>query len=386
MWSFCDLLPYFKRPKRIFSRYLVSYIKPQFKILSPLLALFLLSGAIFAPFQAEASLFGLGTKVLASNEKASPTNESNSQNMDLLTPMVSPGAVVSDKKDPDIIKSDKEINVVSETALVPSTSAMGTDSDDADVSSEDITIYVVRKGDTAATIAEMFKVKVNTIYWANDLKKGDKLTEGDTLIILPTDGVKHTVLKGQTLKGIAKLYGVDVNDITSFNDILLDTSLVVGDELIIPGAEIKTTSPTKTIKQGGRLPASDKSSQRSSTGYFIKPIPCGQTQGRHDRTAVDLGCHTSGTPIKAAASGKIIFAKNGWNGAFGNLVIIQHPNGMKTYYAHQSKLNVSIGDQVSQGDIIGFVGNTGRSTGPHLHFEVRGGWNPGFDNSWASPN
>ncbi len=89
-----------------------------------------------------------------------------------------------------------------------------------------------------------------------------------------------------------------------------------------------------------------------------------------------MSCGPSGTPIKAAASGRVIFAKVGWNGAYGNLTIIQHDNGTQTYYAHQSKLAVSAGDYVNQGEVIGYVGSTGRSTGPHLHFEVRGAPNP----------
>lgn len=86
-------------------------------------------------------------------------------------------------------------------------------------------------------------------------------------------------------------------------------------------------------------------------------------------------------PVKAAASGTVKFAKTGWNGAFGNLVVIAHANGTQTFYAHLSKISVSIGQEVNQGSIIGNVGSTGRSTGPHLHFEVRGAYNPGFDTS-----
>ncbi len=326
----------------------------------------MLCGVIFAPYE-----------VRAEND--------NSQNMTLLQSSVSLALAVDTKKNPEIIKNDAQVNVVSENALLPATSAVGADSEEADMTAEDINIYVVRAGDTYEGIAKMFDVSVNTILWANDLKKGDKLVPDSILIILPTSGVKHTVLKGQTLKTIAKLYDVDVSDITSFNDISIDADLNVGDELIIPGAEIKSiVSQPKKIKQGGHLPSlRDKDSQRSSAGYFIKPIPCELTQGRHDRTAVDISCHVSGTPIKAAASGRVILAKYGKNGGFGNVVMIQHPNGMQTLYAHQSKLNVSVGDQVSQGQIIGFVGSTGHSTGPHLHFEVEGGWNPGFDNSWA---
>lgn len=317
-----------------------------------------------------ADLFGVGESASAENTSSVPTE--NLQNIALLeTSSISPA------------EEDTDINVLSENALLPATSAMGVDSEEADITADQIEVYVVKKGDTIPGIAKMFNVSPNTIVWANSLKSGEKLIEGDTLIILPVSGVKHIVLKGQTLKIIAKKYGVEVSDITSFNNISIDTELMPGDELVIPGAEIAVAPAPKTTKKAG-LPASSSGSSKSA-GYFIKPIDCRLSQGKHDRYAVDLACgagKTQGLPIKAAASGKVIFAKYGWNGAFGNLTIIQHPNGMQTYYAHQSSLNVTLGQQVNQGDVIGYVGSTGRSTGPHLHFEVRGGYNPGFNNSW----
>ena len=327
-------------------------------------------------------MFGLGDQASASETVSTSASVSNSQTIELLQSSTSLSSA-SDIKDPSVVKEDENVNIMNENALLPSTSSMGTDSDNADASIDQIEVYVVRKGDSVADIAKMFDVSTNTILWANDLKKGEKLTEGDTLIILPVSGVKHVVKKGDTLKTIAKKYGVDVFDITSFNNIDLEKGLSVGDELVIPGAEIQSAPVVTISKKKGTLPAYNDRGIKSSTGYFIKPIPCALSQGRHDRYAVDLSCHGSGTPIKAAASGKVIFAKIGWNGAFGNLVIIDHPNGMRTYYGHQKSLNVSVGQQVEQGQVIGYVGSTGRSTGPHLHFEVRGGWNPGFDNSWA---
>lgn len=341
-------------------------------------------GVFVVPIQTEASFFDsiLGNEVLAS------TVESNSQNMSILQANVSPASIIEDKKTKDTKKTGKDAEIevdedksvdISSNALVPATSGQSKDGEiDSEFSFDQISVYVVRKGDNPEQIAEMFDVTANTILWANDLKKGEKLKEGETLIILPVSGVKHTVLKGQTLKGVAKLYKVDISEIASYNDIEEDTKIAIGDELIIPGAELEV----ETIAPKKKAPSYFASNSKASGGYYIKPIPCRLTQGPHDRFAVDMSCG-AGTPIKAAASGKILFAKYGWNGAFGNLIIIQHPNGTQTFYAHQSKFAVSQGDYVSQGQIIGYVGNTGRSTGPHLHFEVRGAKNPGFDNSWA---
>ncbi|MCX6754969.1 MAG: peptidoglycan DD-metalloendopeptidase family protein [Candidatus Nomurabacteria bacterium] len=355
----------------------------QFKIISPILALFLVFGVVLAPIDVKASFLSdivLGSPVSADN---SILNGNNAQNT-ALEANISAISVV-DSKDKNSIKADTDVNILSDNALLPATSAMGTSSDEADLSADQISVYVVRKGDTVADIAKMFDISANTIVWANDLKKGATPVEGDVWLIPPVSGVVHVVTKGQTLKGIAKLYGVEVEDITSFNDIG-ENGIAVGDELVIPGAEVKgSVSTSKKVKQGGRLPSNkNKSQMRSSEGYFVNPLPgCDTTQGRHDGTAVDLSCHVAGTPIHAAAAGRVIFARNGKNGGFGNLVIIQHPNGMQTYYAHQSKLNVSIGDNVYQGQVIGYVGNTGHSFGNHLHFEVRGGWNPGWDRSWV---
>ncbi|MBP9802697.1 MAG: peptidoglycan DD-metalloendopeptidase family protein [Candidatus Pacebacteria bacterium] len=318
---------------------------------------------------------------------------SNSQNMTILEANVS--SLSSNNK--ESLDEGAPVNISGDALSVSAgPSIVSGDTEDPDASYEEISIYVVRSGDTVQTIAKLFKVSPNTILWTNDLKKGEKLTVGDTLIILPVDGVKHTVKKGDTIKNIAKLYDVSVGDIYSFNDLDEKSVLKIGDEIIIPGAELKepekktVVSKKKTsvvnvnVKTGGSFPNNYYSADNSnSTGGFVKPIPCRLTQGKHDRYAVDMSCGKSGTPIVASASGKVIFAKYGWNGAFGNLVIISHPNGTQTFYAHQSKIAVSVGDQVKQGEIIGYVGNTGRSTGPHLHFEVRGAKNPGFDNSWA---
>ena len=168
----------------------------------------------------------------------------------------------------------------------------------------------------------------------------------------------------------------------------IEADLIIGQELIIPDAEMNDTGGDKPA---ANLAASTKKDQeyyakskiKNASGYFANPLASGhKTQGLHDHNrAIDIGAPT-GTPIRAAASGTVLFAKIGYNGGFGNLVIINHPNGTQTYYAHQSKLGVHAGEKVSQGQVIGYVGSTGHSTGPHLHFEVRGARNPGADGSW----
>jgi murein DD-endopeptidase MepM/ murein hydrolase activator NlpD len=101
------------------------------------------------------------------------------------------------------------------------------------------------------------------------------------------------------------------------------------------------------------------------------------TQGLHGWNGIDLGA-ARGTPIHAAAGGTVIVARSGgaWNGGYGNYVVITHSNGTQTLYGHMKSVIVSPGQGVSAGQVIGYEGSTGASTGPHLHFEVRGAANP----------
>jgi len=235
--------------------------------------------------------------------------------------------------------------------------------------SDQISVYMVREGDTLSQIAEMYNVTVNTIKWSNDLSS-DTLMVGDTLMILPISGVKHTVVKGDTLVSVAKKYNGDIGEIMAYNSIKEGDSLAVGSIIIIPDGEVEISSPSYYA-------GSSSSDLKEYSGYYMRPIAGGvKTQGLHGHNAVDLAA-PEGTSIMAAAEGEVIIVKSGgWNGGYGNYVVIKHPNGTQTLYAHNSKNNVSVGQYVSQGEVIGFIGSTGKSTGPHVHFEVRGAKNP----------
>lgn len=317
------------------------------------------------------------------NTVSLPKIGGNSQNIALLQANVSPVSVLEDKdrKDSNTPASLND-NIVSGTSLSPATGPMGVSSenDSIDYSFDQISVYVTRKGDSISAIADMFSVSISTILWANDMKKDDKLAEGDTLIILPVSGVMHTVLKGQTLAGIAKKYDVDALDIASFNDIALNSELALGDELIIPNAEMIDVDIPK-LKTNKNNPTNNlKTTLKTLVGYFINPVPGYKrlSQRIHGNNGVDLAAPT-GAKILASASGTVLLARNGYNGGYGNMVIIKHPNGTQTLYAHQSKIATNTGDQVSQGEVIGYVGSTGRSTGPHLHYEIHGAKNNALD-------
>lgn len=263
-------------------------------------------------------------------------------------------------------------------ALVASAGPEGTLADLIDTpESDQISVYVVRPGDTLSDIGRMFNVSVNTIIWANNLKGPKDIRSGQTLIILPISGIKRVVVKGDTFKSLAKTYNADATEIAQFNGLDPASPLAVGSTVIIPGGEITSTvakkpvtgSKTKSPYVGGNLPI--------LSGYYINPAPGGHiTQGLHGHNGIDLGA-SRGAPIVAAAGGTVIIAKNsGWNGGYGNYVVVSHTNGTQTLYAHLTNTIVSPGQTVNQGQTIGYMGSTGRSTGTHLHFEVRGATNP----------
>ncbi len=344
---------------------------------------------ILPPLEVKAGFFSsiLGDEVYAGADKDNSVQaDKNSQTMSLLQANVSSASVFQDKnpgKDTkeDAIDAKATVNIVSDNAILAVTGPMGVPSSvggigSGDIDFEDMSVYVVRNGDSISQVAEMFDISIDTILSVNDMKKGDKLKEGDVLLILPFSGIEHTVAKGQTLKGIASQYKVDLDEILLANDIDVDSKLVVGEKLMIPGAGLLNDTKPKSgggsiVKKGG------SSSMPTVAGYFKNPVPNGRkSRGvTSSHKGVDIAAPI-GTPIYASASGRVLTARMGWNGAYGNMVILQHSNGTRTLYGHMTKLGTTTGAQVSQGEIIGYVGNTGRSTGPHLHFEVLGAKNP----------
>lgn len=275
-----------------------------------------------------------------------------------------------------------------------------------------ISLYTVKEGDTLSTIAAKFSITTNTILWANDLTRSSKIKVGQKLTILPITGIQYVVKKGDTISTIAKKFDGDMEEILSYNDLEDAGKIKIGMELIIPNGEIhveKKVAPTPTkatsvavkTKSTETIPANSEVLSKpasidsddvvnngavppvtvrgvNTSDYFTHPVPSSvQTQGKHGYNSVDFGAKT-GTPIVAAADGVVIVEKGAgkWYGGYGNHIVIEHDNGTQTLYAHNSKNLVNVGDTVKQGATIGLVGSTGRSTGSHLHFEVRGGINP----------
>lgn len=275
--------------------------------------------------------------------------------------------------------SSHEIVIVDESAIETTSGPVGTvlEIDEKEIADK-ISIYYVRDGDTISGIAQMFKVSPNTVMWANDLRSAKDLRKGMELVILPISGVKHVVAKGETLASIAKKFGGDTDEIIRFNDLGENPKLVVGAEILIPNGEIPTETKVKTTVATAKA---NTAGNKAYGGYFVKPTTGTKTQGLHGKfkTGVDIG-NKPGTAVYAAASGKVIISRTGgWNGGYGNYIVIQHPNGLQTVYAHLQETVVATGTTVKQGQLIGKMGSTGKSTGTHLHFEILGGvknWNP----------
>ena len=259
--------------------------------------------------------------------------------------------------------------IVDNTALAPISEESGVFVDLGKSGTGQISVYVVKEGDTLSEIATMFGVSTNTLIWANDIKRG-LIKEGQEIVILPISGVRHTIKSGDTLKSIATRYKADLDDILSYNGLSADAKIVAGEVIIIPDGVVSTSRVASTAKPGQTIVT-------ASAGYFVRPISGGKkSQGIHGYNAVDLAAPV-GTPIAASASGKVIISRTGgYNGGYGTYVVISHSNGTQTLYAHMNANRVSVGQTVSQGQVIGTVGMTGRTTGPHVHFEVRGAKNP----------
>lgn len=232
---------------------------------------------------------------------------------------------------------------------------------------DELLVYRVVAGDTLSSIAKNFGINIDTLFSANTGLK-TTIREGQEIIILPVKGALHTIVSGDTLSSIARKYGVEAQKIAEFNDIT--GPLTIGKKLVVPGGVVSGGSSS-----GGSI----ASKLPNYSGYYAIPVT-GYNWGKlHGNNGVDIA-NKCGTPVRASAAGVVRTSKaTGWNGGYGGLVVIQHDNGTQTYYAHLQRAAVIEGESVVQGQYIGDVGNTGRTTGItgcHVHYEVRGAKNP----------
>lgn len=236
-----------------------------------------------------------------------------------------------------------------------------------------VVTYIVQPGDTVSSIASKFDVSIDTIRWQNDLSSIDAIKPAQKIEIPPVTGMVHKVKRGETIFSIAKKYDVDPQQIVNwpFNTYSDDESfdLAVGQTLMVP----EGVKPAEQLWDPKRYVAQStpNAGSVSATGQFVWP-----TSGSISQQFVwyhpGLDIANRAAPsILAADAGRVTVA--GWpdNFGYGNRVMIDHGNGFTTLYAHMSSIAVSAGQTVNRGDVIGQMGSTGRSTGTHLHFEIR---------------
>ena len=340
-----------------------------------------------------ASVIGSSTQAADKTDLSTEKDDfsNNPQNISLPEPSINP--------DTKNTSDDSSINIVDGGALLPD-SLQGTDSEvNSYVSSSDnITTYTVEDGDTLSGIADKFSISKNTILYANTDIKNNTLKVGQTLVILPVDGISYTIKKGDTIESIAKNYKADVTDISEFNDISSNDDLKVGDIIIVPGGIISKKSETtkvekeqkkeaetqdnqsqekpEIVKEINKASTDEISSGNGITDGYIWPLPKGVgrvSQRLHDDNAYDFAA-PKGTPIYAIKDGTVLIADgSGYNGGYGLYVVINFKDGAQAIFGHMSKVAATSGEEVKQGDIIGYVGTTGRSTGNHVHIGIHGG-------------
>lgn len=343
------------------------------------------------PTQANAGFFSdfiasvIGPKVQAVDTSKDFTP--NSQNVPFLETSINP-----DMKS----VNNSTVSITDEGVLLPD-DMQGTDSETNSYisSSAKITTYTVVKGDTIGEVASKFGISKNTILYANTNIKNNALKVGQILTILPVDGVPYTVKKGDTISSIAKAHKADAKDISEYNDIS-DKNLKIGDNIIVPGGvvvkkveaprpivkeekdqtEVKVSVNTEEKTEKTQANPEQISEGNGITGGYIWPFPKGVgrvSQKLHDDNAYDFAA-PKGTPIYAIQDGTVLIADgSGYNGGYGLYVVVDFDDGGQAIFGHMSKVAASVGETVKKGDIIGYVGSTGRSTGNHVHIGYHGG-------------
>jgi LysM repeat protein len=239
--------------------------------------------------------------------------------------------------------------------------------------------YVVLRGDTPNSIADKFGIKTETLLGGNPrLSEESSLLQTDVeLIILPIDGVLYDVGPGDTLESVAAEFNISIDDIIAYapNNLEFPYRLYPETQILLPGAVrdifVWTPPDLSSVTGGSSYEGRGVAPVIVGTGTFIYPVNSrNYTQFYwYGHRGVDLAL-PEGSAVYASDTGTVTYA--GWNVyGYGNLIVVNHGNGYETFYAHLSGINVGPGQIVYQGNIIGASGNTGNSSGPHIHFEIR---------------
>ncbi len=339
---------------------------------SLLLIICILSKPTYAHAGFFSSLFGGGAQASETVIKEDTAVIHNSQTIPLPESSINP--------DLKSIKEAKTITIVSNEALLPNNSPLDTDSDlEKYASSEKISTYIVKKGDNLDGIAKSLKISKDSIIASNtDLKKSDLLKIGQKLVIF---GLKSdTVTKLAETEKVADAGDKPKTPVKEESTPKKDEGpmITINTDLPSPSApQVQTPVINTPIAQvlAVETPVSSGQPEGTINGNYIWPFPAGigrVSQGRHADNAFDFAAPKN-TPILAIQSGTVLIVHSGgWNGGFGKYVVINFDDGRQAIFGHMNKTNVEEGQVVKQGDIIGFVGTTGSSTGNHTHVGFHG--------------
>lgn len=368
------------------------FIKPS--IAKVCFSFLLIISVIGQPAYAYAGFFSdLVTKVLGTEVQATEVPVIEDSNTIIHNSQTLPLPESSINPDLKNIKETPEVTIVSDEALLPNNSPIGTDDNELEkyASSEKIDVYVVKKGDTLLGIANKFKVSKDAIIASNtDLKADNLLKVGQSLVII---GLKDGIAKTNTEEITPKEKETPTEKVVK-EDKPVETKVEAEKEKKDEGPMISINTdlppPTTTQEQPATVtlqlpsvqtevkieaPEADGQPKGTITGNYIWPFPQGVgrvSQGRHADNAYDFAA-PKGTPIYAVQSGTVLISHpTGYNGGFGLYVVIDFNDGRQAIFGHMSKVLAKEGDVVNQGDIIGYVGSTGKSTGPHLHLGFHG--------------
>jgi murein DD-endopeptidase MepM/ murein hydrolase activator NlpD len=244
----------------------------------------------------------------------------------------------------------------------------------------EIVTYTVRSGDTIEAIAARFGLLPTTLIWSNqDVEDApDKLQIGQVLNVLPVNGIYYTVEDGDTPTAIAEKFKAKEEEIliSPLNGLQANANLIAGTKIVIPSgvkpfkARVVETASNNS-NAGSYAYTAPAPAYSGATGNFLWPAAASYvSQGFWwGHRALDIAASV-GVPIYASDSGCVSYA--GWsNVGYGYMVLINHGNGFQTLYAHMSQYYIDAGQCVNRGAVIGAMGSTGNSTGPHLHFEIR---------------
>lgn len=241
----------------------------------------------------------------------------------------------------------------------------------------EIITHYVGEGETLGDIAQRYNLEIQTVLWENNLTASSTIKPGQELKILPIDGVRHQVSRGETIFTIAKKYGLSESQAQMiidypFNEFLNDETfeLAVNQSILVPEG-IKPAEKKAAPAATRYVAQTPNAGVVAASGSFGWPASGGISQGyKFYHKAIDIS-NRSGGPILAADSGTVVVAGFIDNSGYGNRVMVDHGNGYVTLYAHLSVAQVQPGQTVSRGNVLGQMGSTGRSTGTHLHFEIR---------------